>query len=506
MTDAFTALTQLLTPSVLIYMMVGVLVGFVIGVLPGLSGTMAIAILTPVTFWLDPADGFGMLIGVWNSAIFAGGVSAILINTPGTPASFMQTLDGYALYKQGRGGLALGVNVIYSAFGGILSILALSVFAFPIARFAIKFGPTEYFMLAVFGLGMMITIAGENLLKGVVMGVAGMLLATIGLDPMLGTKRFTLGQPQLLNGISYIAVMIGMFGIAEVLYQIYTKRHTIDRQEEQKKDEILKIGRVLPNWKEVKQLARPTLISSAIAIVVGAIPAAGGDVATIIAWGQGRKTSKHPEEYGRGSLEGLAIASCANNGVIGGALTTMLTLGVPGDTISAILIGALTMYGMTPGVKMFTENVGFIYKIIWLSLFANIAFLIFGLLTAKLTARVLKIKSEIVWVLVCVFCVVGSFAIKNSYMDVLTMFAAAVIGFFCKKYSFPLAPFILGMILSSMAESNFRRALILSHGSFSIFFTRPVTVVLMALVLFIFVRPMALKFLKKSRAEKRPGN
>lgn len=501
MTEALLALTQLLTPSVIIYMLIGILIGFVIGVLPGLSGTMAIAILTPVTFWLDPADGFGMLIGVWNSAIFAGGISAILINTPGTPASFMQTLDGYALYRQGKGGLALGVNVIYSALGGLLSILALSIFAFPIARFAVKFGPTEYFMLAVFGLSMMITIAGENIIKGIAMGVAGMLVATMGLDPMLGTKRFTFGHTQLLNGISYIAVMIGMFGIAEVLFQIYNKRRRVDEEEEQKKNEVLKTGRTLPNWQEVKSLFKPTLIASAIAIIVGAIPAAGGDVATIIAWGQGRKTSKHPEEYGKGSLEGLAIASCANNGVIGGALTTMLTLGVPGDTISAILIGALTMYGMTPGVKMFTENVDFIYKIIWLSVLANIAFLIFGLLTAKATAKVLKIKSEIVWTLVCVFCIVGSFAIKNSFLDVAVMLIAAVIGFFAKKYNYPVAPFILGMILSSMAESNFRRALILSHGSLSIFFTRPVTLVLIFLVIFVFVRPVIAKKIKSKKQE-----
>lgn len=232
------ALLELFTPSVLAFLMIGILVGFIIGALPGLSATMAIAILTPVTFWFDAAEGFAMLIGVWNSAVFAGGISAILINTPGTPASVMQAMDGYALYKQGKGGLALGINVIYSAFAGILSIIACALLSFPIARFAVGFGPTEYFALALFGLCMMAMVSGNNLLKGLAMGFAGVLLSTMGLDPVNAVKRYTFGQTALLDGLSYIALMIGMFGIGEVFFQIYNRRPLSKKSEEEKKKNL----------------------------------------------------------------------------------------------------------------------------------------------------------------------------------------------------------------------------------------------------------------------------
>lgn len=490
------ALLELFTPSVLAFLMIGILVGFIIGALPGLSATMAIAILTPVTFWFDAAEGFAMLIGVWNSAVFAGGISAILINTPGTPASVMQAMDGYALYKQGKGGLALGINVIYSAFAGILSIIACALLSFPIARFAVGFGPTEYFALALFGLCMMAMVSGNNLLKGLAMGFAGVLLSTMGLDPVNAVKRYTFGQTALLDGLSYIALMIGMFGIGEVFFQIYNRRPLSKKSEEEKKKN-LDIGRIIPTASEFKQLLGPSFISSIIAIIVGAIPACGGDISTIIAWGYGKKTSKHPEEYGKGSLEGLCVASTSNNGVIGGALTTMLALGIPGDTITAILIGALTMYGMTPGTKMFTENVDFVYKILWLCVLANIIFLVLGLATTRVTSKIMNIKQEIIWTLVCVFCIVGSFAIKNSYLDVCVMFVGGLIGFLAKRYEYPVGPFILGMILCPMMESNLRRALLISRGSLSIFFTRPVTVVILILiVLSLFSEPLT-KFCKK---------
>ena len=499
--ESLNTLLSLFTPSVMLFLMVGILVGFVIGALPGLSATMAIAILTPVTFWFDAEEGFAMLIGVWNSAVFAGGISAILLNTPGTPASVMQTMDGYALYRKGKGGLALGINVIYSAFGGLMSIAACALFSFPIARFAVGFGPTEYFSLALFGLCMMVLVSGNNLMKGLAMGFAGVLLSTIGLDPMTAVKRYTFGQTALLDGIPYIALMIGMFGVGEVFYQIYNRRKATQAENLERKKN-LDIGRIIPNRKEFKELAVPACVSSAIGIIVGAIPACGGDISTIIAWGFGKKTSKHPEEYGKGSLEGLCVASTSNNSVIGGALTTMLALGIPGDSITAILIGALTMYGMTPGTQMFTENVTFIYKILWLCVLANIIFLVLGLLTTRMSAKIISVKQELVWTLVCVFCIVGSFAIKNSYLDVCIMFIGGVIGFLAKRYEYPVGPFILGMILSPLMESNLRRALLISRGSLDIFFTRPVTVVILILVaVSLFSEPIS-KLIKKKMAAK----
>jgi putative tricarboxylic transport membrane protein len=482
----FNALLQCLRPTILLFLLLGSVIGTVIGALPGLSATMGIAILTPITFWFAKENGFAMLMGLWNSAIFAGGISAILINTPGTPASICQTFDGYALYRQGKGGLALGINVIYSFVGGVLSVLCLILFSTPIARFTIKFNAPEYCLLALFGLSMMVAVSGGNVLKGLILGVAGILFSCVGLDPILAIKRFTFGSTSLMGGISFIPVMIGMFGIGEVLYQMYSYRKVQQAQEMEARKVNIKLGRVLPTLKEARQLFIPTLIGAAEGIIIGAIPAAGGDVASIISWGNAKKMSKHPEEYGKGSLEGLAVTSTANNAVIGGAMTTMMTLGIPGDAVTAILIGSLTMYGMQPGIKMFTENIQFTGTIFALMLLANVVFLIAGLATAKVSAKFLNVTQPTVWTAVSILCVVGSFALNNSFFDVGVMFVAALLGFLFKVFEFPTGPFVLGLLLGNMLESNLRRALVMSYGNWSTFVTRPASVVLLLLIVLTF--------------------
>lgn len=450
------AIQLCLQPSVIFFLAVGVVIGTAIGALPGLSATMGIAIMTPITFWFDPANGFAMLMGLWNAAIFAGGISAILVNTPGTPASITQSFDGYALYRQGKGGLALGVNVIYSFVGGFFSTVCLILFSTPIANFTISFNAPEYCMLALFGLSMMVAVSGGNVLKGLILGAMGILLSCVGLDPILSVRRFTFGQTALLGGISFIPVMIGMFGIGEVFYQIYTNRKEEQAKELEARKVNLALGRVLPTAKQAKELAGPTMLAAMEGTIIGAIPAAGGDIAAIIAWGNARKMSKHSDEYGKGSLEGLAVSSTANNAVIGGAMTTMMTLGIPGDAVTAILIGSLTMYGMQPGIKMFTENASFTAQIMILMLLANLVFLVFGLATAKISAKVLNVSQPTVWTAVSILCVVGSFALNNRFFDVGIMFAAAVLGFFFKVCDFPTGPFVLGLLLGSMLESNMR--------------------------------------------------
>lgn len=487
------ALQQCLQPSVLLFLAIGVIIGTAIGALPGLSATMGIAIMTPITFWFDPADGFAMLMGLWNAAIFAGGISAILVNTPGTPASICQSFDGYAMYRKGQGGLALGINVIYSFIGGVFSTFCLILFSTPIARFTISFNAPEYCMLALFGLSMMVAVSGGNMLKGLILGASGILLSCVGLDPILSIKRFTFGQTALLGGISFIPVMIGMFGIGEVLYQIYTHRKEDQARELEARKVNLALGRVLPTAKQAKELFIPTMIGAVEGTIIGAIPAAGGDIASIISWGNGKKMSKHPEEYGKGSIEGLAVCSTANNAVIGGAMTTMMTLGIPGDAVTAILIGSLTMYGMQPGIKMFTDNASFTAQIMLLMLLANVVFLIFGLATAKASAKVLNVSQPTVWTAVSILCVVGSFALNNRFFDVIVMFAAALLGFFFKVFDFPTGPFVLGLLLGSMLESNMRRALVMSHGSWMTFVTRPVSCVLFIAIVLTFCWPLIKK-------------
>lgn len=495
------ALASLMRPSIFLYLLAGVLLGTLIGALPGLSATMGIALITPITFWLDKADGFAMLMGLWNAAIFAGGITAILINTPGTPASLTQSWGGYPLYKQGKGGLALGVNVVFSFIGGMVSIILLILLAAPIANVTIKFGSAEYCMVALFGMSMMIAVSGGDVLKGLILGAFGLLLSTIGIDPIVGVQRFTFGVTALAAGIDFIPVMIGLFGMAEVLYQMFEYNKERDEQEREARKVNLDLGRILPSKEQMCSWTPRCLISAVVATIIGAIPAAGGDIASIICWGNSKRISKHGDEYGHGSLEGLAVSSSANNGVIGGAMTTMLTLGIPGDATTAVLLGSLMMYGLVPGYTMFTEAAEFTAQIMILMVLANIAFLILGLLTAKASAKFLNMRQPTVWATVSVLCIIGSFCINNRFLDVIIMFGMAIIGFFLKVYKFPDGPLVLGLLLGVTMEKNLRRALVISQGKWSYFVTQPISCVLLILVILTFCVPIAKEIMNKRKGE-----
>ena len=476
------------TTDVFFYCILGVVAGMVIGTLPGLSATMGIAILTPLTFWLEPAQGMAVLLGIYNSAIWAGGISAILINTPGTPASIAQTFDGYYMVSQGKVKKALNMNTIYSVIGGLMGTVVLIVFSFPVARFALKFGPPEMFAMALFGLSMMIGVSGGNILKGLLAGALGLMVSTIGMDPMTGSLRFTFGNMNMMDGIEFVVVMVGMFGVGEVLFQI-SKRSEEDKKKRQQAQIASNTAEAFPTAKEFKGSVIPTAICGAISAVIGAVPGTGGDIAAIICWQQTKNFSKHPEEFGKGAVNGLAVTSCANNAVIGGAMTTMMTLGIPGDGVTAVLIGSLMMYGMQPGPMMFVEKPEFVYNVMGLMVVGYIMILALGLLSTKFASLILKVPQEFIWVTVIGFCILGSFAVNNSMFDVYVMFAAGIVGFLCKRCDVPLGPFVLALLLGNLCESNFRRALSMSLGDYSIFFTRPITVVLVVVTVWSVVLP-----------------
>jgi len=468
---------QAIDPRAILYLLVGTFSGLIIGTLPGLTATMAVAILTPLTFWLSPNEGLAMLIGVWNSAIFSGGISAILINTPGTPASIASTFDGFALTKKGMAGLALGINVVFSFIGGILGVVALILVGFPLARFALSFGPAEYFTLAIFGLSTMVAVSGKSILKGMISGFIGFSIALVGLDPIFGSERFTFGRMELLSGISFVPVMIGLFGIGEVLSQIFTKSRTTSADTQT----VTQIKRVIPTFKEVKDLTPVALLSSLIGVVIGVIPGAGADIAGLVAWDQSRSIAKRPEEYGKGSLEGLAASTTANNACLGGALTTMMALGLPGDAVTAILIGAFIIYGVQPGPIMFRDHASFVYMVITLMMLANVAFLAVGFFFSKVLTKFLSLPQSFIWSTIIILSLVGSYAINNSAFDLMIVFLSGVLGFIFRLLDVPLGPIVLALILGPMAEANMRRALILSGGSFTTFFTRPISLILLIL-------------------------
>lgn len=492
------ALLMVLNPSVLLFLFLGVLGGVVVGTLPGLSATMAVAILTPITFWLDKNLGFAMLLGVYNSAIWSGGISAILINTPGTPASIAQTFDGYQMAKQGNAGLALGINTIYSVLGGLISTLVMVFLAFPLARFALKFEAAEYCAIGLFGLSLMISVSEGSNLKGMIVGTLGLLIATIGMDPIEGFMRFTFGVSEMVDGISFITIMIGVFGIGEILNQLWENERDARTMLDPGK---VPIGRILPTWSEVKRTIPGTGLAAIISPFIGVMPGTGGDLASLISWDQARRVSKKPEEFGKGSIEGIAATSLANNGVIGGAMTTMLTLGIPGDSVTAVLLGALMMYGLIPGPRLFQEQTSFIYTIIFLMIFANLLILAIGLSTAKASFKILKIPKEIIWVTVVVLCILGSYAINNSAFDVYVTIASGVVGFVFRRMKFPLGPLILGILMGKIIEPNLRRTLIISEGSWLVFLTRPISAIMIGISVLSFLWPLISGMLKRKKID-----
>lgn len=482
---------------------IGVLLGFFVGALPGLTATMAIALLIPITFWLPPAAGLAMLIGVYNSAIFAGGISAILINTPGTPASIASTFDGYKIVKKGYVSLAVWINTFYSFIGGIFGCILLAVAAFPIARFSLQFGPAEYSALAVFGLSMMISVSGESVVKGLIAGFLGLAVTTIGLDPMYATQRFSFDSPFLLAHISFLPIMIGLFGIGEILDQVVTPLELCalsDLKEKEKKKRL--------NLKEIWATKIPVLISCLISVFIGAVPGTGGDIAGVISWDQSRRISKEGKEYGKGSTEALAVTCAANNASLGGAMTTMLSLGLPGDAPTAIMIGALMMYGYIPGPLLFRDHMDIVIVIVALMFLANIAFALLGFAGTTVFAKLLKLPRS--WIALAVFCfsLVGSYALNNAALDVLICLIAGVVGFIFRRTGFPLGPVIIALILGPIAEENIIRALLLAHGKASVFITRPISLVLiLASIASLFLSPILARVMKQKEkpVENNPG-
>jgi len=490
---AISSIEGILTFQVLSSLGIGVLLGFFVGVLPGLTATMAIALLVPVTFWLPSSAGLAMLIGVYNSAIFAGGISAILINTPGTPASIASTFDGYKIVKKGYVSLAVWINTFHSVLGGIFGAIMLVIAAFPIARFALNFGPAEYASLAVFGLSMMISVSGKSVVKGLIAGFLGLAITTIGLDPMYATHRFAFGSPFLLAHISFLPIMIGLFGIGEILDQVITPLQQIllaDLKEKEKKRRF--------TFKEIWATKIPVTLSCLISVFIGAIPGTGGDIAGVISWDQSRRISKEGKEYGNGSTEGLAVTCASNNASLGGAMTTMLSLGLPGDAPTAIMIGAMMMYGYIPGPLLFSDHMDTVIVIVGLMFLAYIFISIIGFAGTSVFTRLLRFPRP--WIALAVFCfsLVGSYALNNAALDVLICLIAGVIGFVFRRTGFPLGPVIIALILGPIAEENIIRALLLASGKATVFITRPISLILLiASIASLFLSPILNKVMQQ---------
>ena len=456
--------TTSLTPIVLLYMLVGVVAGICIGALPGLTATMGVALLLPMTFGMDAAQGILMLLGIYVGAIYGGSISAVLLHTPGTPASAATAIEGYKLNLRGEAGRALGVATLSSYIGGVVSVLCLWLISPQLAKLALKFSSAEFFLLAMFGLCIIGNISGDSVEKGLMCGCLGILVATIGIDSVTSYIRFCPeGNYNFMGGISYIPIMIGLFAMSQAFENI---EDIFSEDTEQ-----FKVKNILPKKEDLKTMFRIAPITGLIGTMIGIIPGAGADIGAFVGYDVSKKLAKHPEEYGNGSIEGIAGPEGGNNGVTGGALIPMLTLGVPGDAVTAIMIGALTIQGLTPGPMLFETNKVLVYTIFMGMFIANTMMCICGFAGIRLFSKVLSVPKVILTPIIFALCIIGSFAMKNSLFDVWVMLIAGVVGYFMSKAKVPTSPAILGLILGPMAEKNFRTALLKSGGDPSVFFS-----------------------------------
>lgn len=474
------ALQAVLTYQVILAIVIDTISGVIIGGIPGLTATMAVALLIPVTFSFSPLVGLSIMGGVYAGAMYGGSIVAILLSTPGTPAAAATALEGYPLTQKGKGGLALKVSVIGSFIGGTFSVFVLLLISPILADFALKFGPPEYFLLALMGLTGVISVSNHGINKGILSGLLGLIIALIGTDPMSGMLRYTFDVVDLYEGVSFMPALIGMFSITQMLALTGEKSITNE------KVNLTQIKRE----KMPKGMAKPIALGTAVGTIVGIIPGEGATIAAFLSYNIAKQKSKLKELFGKGNPEGIAAAESGNNACVGGSLVPLLTLGIPGNTVSAALMGGLMIQGLIPGPELFTTHGTITYGFI-LSLFiANIVFLLIGLFFAPYFARISSIPAPILIASISVFAIVGSYAINNSLFDVWLTLAFAFGGYFLQKMGFSLSAIILGMILGPIAENGFSQALTISGGSYDIFFASIPAKILWVIIIALLIQPL----------------
>ncbi|MFZ5753906.1 MAG: tripartite tricarboxylate transporter permease [Bacillota bacterium] len=466
MDPVLSAIQMVINPEILLLLLAGVAGGIAIGAIPGLTATMAVAILTSFTFGMSAIEAIMVLLGIYVGGVYGGSISAILLHIPGTPSAIMTARDGYPMAKQGLAGQAIGISTTASFLGGMISVVFLVLGAPIISRFALKFSAPEYFALAIFGLSIIANVSGKSLLKGLIAAALGILLSAIGMDPITGIQRFTFNEMNLQTGLNFVPLMIGLFGLSEILQQLRNVENHVEVRQE--------IKNVVPSFSLLKRLSKVIVRSSLIGTFIGALPGAGGTIASFAAYNDAKQTSQHPEKFGEGIPEGVAAPEAANNATVGGALMPLLTLGVPGDAITAILIGAFMIHSLQPGPMLFRNNPEIIYAIYLGTALANIFMLIVGLAGARLFARAISLPNNILIPLILLLCIVGSYAVSNNYFDIGVMILFGIIGYSLDNLDIPMAPMVLGIVLGPMAETNLRNALIMAQGQVSVLFLRPI--------------------------------
>ena len=486
-----------LIPANVVAAVAGVALGLVIGWIPGLSATMGVALLVPVTFVMSPEGGMIMLAGVYAAAIYGGSVSAVLLNIPGTPASIVTTWDGYALTRQGKAMLALDASLWSSFCGGMISAIALLLFAPLLAGWALRFGPAEYFALAVFAMTIVASLSAEAPLKGFIAASVGLFLASIGFDPLLGQPRFWFGLPELASGFNLIAVLIGLFAIPEAI-----SLAAAARERRVAVPPAVAGGQLFPAWTELRRNWLNLIRSSVIGVGVGTLPAIGPETAPFVSYNEAKRGSKHKELFGKGSVEGIVAAEAANNGTTGGSLIPLLTLGIPGSATAAVFLGALTIHGLRPGPLLFTTRPELVYALFFGFILVNIAMLLLALASIRRFApQVLRLPPAVLAAFICVFSVFGAYAVESSLFDVLVMVAFGGVGYVMRRQAFPPGPLVLGLVVGPLLEENMVRMLASFRGDWGAILSRPVA----SAFLFLAVATLVLPAFKGWRSRRARG-
>ncbi|MGB0664502.1 MAG: tripartite tricarboxylate transporter permease [Pontibacterium sp.] len=454
--------TSWLSIELLALTALGTFLGIYVGAIPGLSVTMAVSILISFTFSWDVDNALCLMVGIYMGGVYGGSRTAILLNIPGAPSAIATALDGYPMAQKGEAGRAIGLSTVMSVIGGFVGIIVLSVAAPLVSDFALSFQPRDYMLLGVLGIMLVGSLSGGSLAKGIFAGAFGMLIGTVGLDPLTAEERFTFGVVELWNGINPVAVMIGMFGISEALIQLHHMDKAAIRQ---------KLTKIVPKLSDIKKYLPLSLQSSGLGVVIGSLPGTGGDIAALMAYDHAKRVTKNPKvPFGQGAKEGLIAPEAANNAAVGGAYIPMLTLGIPGDAVTAVFIGALFIHGLNPGPLLLTEQPDMFWFTVGNLTLANIFVLVFGLTGIKLFAKIVECPKGILIPLIFLLSIVGAYAINNSIADVWWMLGFGVLGYFMKLYGFQVGPIILGVILSRLMDENWRRAIISEREDVSAFF------------------------------------
>lgn len=491
MENILIGLAHVFQPMNLLICLAGLFIGVLFGALPGFSATMGVAVFVPFSYVMQPEAALLLLSGIYCGGVYGGSIPAVLLGIPGTPASAPTAFDGRALTMAGESGRSLALSTLASSFGGFISALALLLFAPVLALISMMVGPPEQMMIAIFGLSVVCMLSFGNMLKGVLVGVVSLLIATVGQDPVLGFPRFTLGMHQLTSGFEVVPVLIGIFSLPEVFKML---EHPAE-----KLVEASKVSKMVIHMSDIKDNIVNAIRSTLIGIGIGIVPAAGPDIASFLAYNEAKKASKHPEKFGKGAVDGIVAAEAANNGVTGGSLIPLLTLGIPGSAPAAIFLGAMIIHGLRPGPLLFTENAAEVYTLLTGFAIINIMLFFVGWLYCRCAGHILKIPKTILATVIVVLAIVGSFSINQNMFDVVVMFIAGVIGYVMVKNEYPVSPVALALLLGPMLEEAISLTNTMYSDNFLMIFSRPLTCIFGLFTLFSFVFPFVKNAMDKKK-------